>query len=308
MILVGGENLIDFVQEADTDGLPRYVANPGGSPYNVAMALGRQDAPVGYLTPISTDSLGDLLANGLEQAGVKLLAKRSSKPTSLAVVSLDNGVPSYGFYRENTAERQVFETTLSAPDETQALHLGSLAVANGTDANVWEAFFHSCAANETFVAFDPNVRAAFIDDRAGYLARVERMAAASDLLKLSDEDLEWLYPDVPQMDAFERLHAMHPGALTVLTKGADGSYGAVGDMRVSSPPGIADPYVDTVGAGDTFSGTLMAELHRRSALSREALAQLSEDDLRSLLQVASKAAAINCSRSGCQPPTLAELS
>ena len=125
MIIIGGENLIDFIQLEDGNGLPVYQANPGGGPYNCAKALGRQDIPTGYLTPISNDSLGDLLATAVEDAGVELLAERRDEPTSLAVVSLENGAASYQFYRENTAERNITLAGLikATPADTQALFL-----------------------------------------------------------------------------------------------------------------------------------------------------------------------------------------
>jgi len=307
MILVGGENLIDFVQDAGADGLPRYVANPGGSPYNVAMALGRQEIPVGYLSPISTDSLGDLLAGRLQDDGVQILAPRVPHPSSLAVVSLSEGVPTYGFYRENTAERQVFDGSLVAPDVSLGVHVGSLGLADGADAKVWEAFFLAQKSAGRFTSLDPNVRAAFITDREDYLVRIERMAAAADLLKLSDEDLEWMYPDMSQSDGIARMHALNPSGLSVLTKGGDGAEGYLGDQIVSVPAGVADPFMDTVGAGDTFHGTLIAQLYQKSCLGGAKIAALTKDDLSHLLTTAAKAAAINCSRSGCQPPTRADL-
>ncbi|MFK7874738.1 MAG: carbohydrate kinase [Paracoccaceae bacterium] len=307
MILVGGENLIDFVQDPNSDGLPRYVANPGGSPYNVAMALGRQEVPVGYLTPISTDSLGDLLAARLIADGVELLAPRASQPSSLAVVSLQDGTPSYGFYRENTAERQISAGSVTAPAATTGLHLGSLALANGADAVVWEDFFHAQKGMGRFTSLDPNVRAAFIDDRTGYVARIERMAAAADLVKLSDEDLEWLYPHLGQDAAVAHVHALNPTGLTVLTKGADGARALSQTGSAEVAAGQADPFTDTVGAGDTFAGTLLAQLFHSNRLSADHVAQIDSAGLVDLLTGAARASAINCSRQGCQPPTRADL-
>ena len=106
MIAVGGENLIDFVSTSSKDDLPVYTAHPGGSPFNVAMAAGRQQAQTCYLTPISSDKLGDLLAARLTDSDVKLAGRRSEKPSSLAVVSIEGGFPTYGFYHRDTAERQ----------------------------------------------------------------------------------------------------------------------------------------------------------------------------------------------------------
>ena len=113
MISIGGENLIDLVSgAAAADGLPQYVANPGGSPFNVAMASGRQGQKVAYLTPVSEDALGALLAERLVESKVTLAAGRVPHPTSLAVVSITDGIPSYAFHRNGTAERQVTKQAL----------------------------------------------------------------------------------------------------------------------------------------------------------------------------------------------------
>ena len=133
MIAIGGENLIDLVNSSVQGGLPAYTAYPGGSPYNVAMADALQGVATAYLTPISTDSLGDLLAGRLEECGVHLTGGRSDKPTSLAVVSLQDGMPSYGFYRNDTAERQVTIRFLDAvmPKDVILFHVGSLGLIEG---------------------------------------------------------------------------------------------------------------------------------------------------------------------------------
>ena len=108
MIVIGGENLIDLVSSSfNSEGLPIYLANPGGSPYNVAIATSKLGAKVSYLTPLSKDTLGKLLSSKLKESGVKILSKSISNPTSLAVVSIRNGIPSYSFQRKETAERKV---------------------------------------------------------------------------------------------------------------------------------------------------------------------------------------------------------
>ena len=127
------------------------------------------------------------------------------------------------------------------------------------------------------------------------------------LSELSDEDLEWLYPDKSEAEAFEHLAELSGAPLMVLTRGGEGARARSGSATVEVPAGVADPFEDTVGAGDTFAGTLLAELHRRNAMRREDVTDMGEDALRSLLQVAAKAAAINCSRSGCQPPSRDDL-
>ena len=135
MLAIGGENLIDFVSVQPADnGLPHYVANPGGAPFNAAMAVGRQGQAVAYLTPVSTDALGELLADRLADCGVTVAAPRVSHPTSLAVVSVGpDGTASYAFHRNGTAERQVTGGGLDSwlPAATQIFYVGGLALVDG---------------------------------------------------------------------------------------------------------------------------------------------------------------------------------
>ncbi|MEL6913893.1 MAG: carbohydrate kinase [Pseudomonadota bacterium] len=304
MLAVGGENLIDFVQEADGRSPPAYIAHPGGSPMNVAMAAARQGMDVHYLTPVSQDSLGSLIAARLEADRVHLATPRRPEPTSLAVVSLENGAATYEFYRDGTAERQVSAEQLAAaaPAGMTAFHIGSLAVTGGHDAPAYEAFHRAAFARGLLTSYDPNVRPSLTPDRAGFIARLERIAAHSTLLKLSDEDLRWLYPEMTEADAFARLTALSGAPVVVLTRGPDGALGQAGEARVEIPAAPVDPLVDTVGAGDTFMATLIRQLAARAGDHA-----LGRDGLRTLLETASRAAAINCTRAGCNPPTLAEL-
>ncbi|MEO0915067.1 MAG: PfkB family carbohydrate kinase, partial [Pseudomonadota bacterium] len=191
MILIGGENLIDFIQEPGGDGHPLYRAIPGGSPYNTAKAAARQEVATGYLSPFSTDTLGALLEGELRAEGVAVLAPSSDRPTSLAVVSLSDGHARYQFYREGTAERDISAGSLAGavPEGAVAFQIGSLALAHGEDADIWASFFLEAAGQGLFTSLDPNIRPAFIRDREAYLARLERLYSAASLIKLSDEDL-----------------------------------------------------------------------------------------------------------------------
>ncbi len=305
MILVGGENLIDFI-EAD-DG--RFTANLGGGPFNIAKALARQGQKVGYLTPVSTDQMGDRLAADLLADGVQLLAPRSKAPTSLALVSLKNGQPSYQFYRQKTAERQVSTTMLNRiiPSRATAFQLGSLALTSGKDADVWAQMYRALHKRGVFTALDPNIRPDFIKNRRKYMARLEWILPKTDLMKLSDEDLGWLDPKRELEAAATHLRAKHDLPLLVLTLGAEGAraFTSLGNFSVPAPK--AEPFIDAVGAGDTFMGTLLAQLSEAGLLTRAALKGADEPQLRRLLATAAKAAALNCQTSGCNPPSSAEL-
>jgi len=305
MILVGGENLIDFIESPDGT----FTANLGGGPFNITKALARQGQAVGYLTPISTDQMGDRLAADLLADGVALLAPRSKAPTSLALVTLIDGQPSYQFYRQKTAERRVSTTMLNriVPKQAKAFQLGSLALTSGRDADAWAQMYRALHQRGVFTSLDPNIRPAFIKNRHKYLARLEWILSKTDLLKLSDEDLNWLDPKRAAGDAAVHLRAKYNIPLLVLTRGADGATGftAENQFDVSAPK--ADPFMDAVGAGDTFMGTLLARFSEAGLLSRSALEVADKTTLRSILASAAKAAAMNCETAGCNPPYSADL-
>ena len=310
MLAVGGENLIDLVSKGShLDDLPTYVANPGGSPYNVAIAASRQGQKVSYLTPVSQDALGDLLANRLVESGVHIAASRVTNPTSLAVVSLTDGIPSYSFHRNDTAERQVILKELGniLPKATSVLHLGSLGLIDGDDAESWKIFFKTSHERGLLTTLDPNVRPGLIKDRNSYLDRIFHMMEYTDIFKLSDEDLTWLIPNKSFEQAIKDVRSQCSAALLVVTMGSKGARGFVKDIEIKLPALKVPDLVDTVGAGDTFMATVLAWIIRTGNASRDALYRLREKELTEVMHLATVAASINCKRTGCNPPFQKEL-
>ena len=303
MITVGGENLIDYVQTAFDDRLPVYTAIPGGSCYNVAIAIARQDQPVTYVTPISVDSLGNILADRLLADGVKIGAPRSPAPTSLAVVSISEGQPSYQFYRNGTAERDISARHLdkSIKKSTKIFHIGSLSLIDGEDADLWEHKFRELYRNGVITSLDPNARPVVVNDRESYVKRLERMLKHTCVLKLSDEDLDYLYPQKSQEEAFAELCANCDAPLIILTKGFYGATVRTPKNQFDVSSVHADRLKDTVGAGDTFMGTILVELYRRSLRAHE-IERISLKELKRIVERATIAAAVNCQSSGCNPP------
>ena len=304
LIAVGGENLIDYVNREGV-----ATAFPGGSPFNVAMALGRQGVDTAYISPISTDEWGELLSGTLTSSGVTLTGPRRPEPTTMARVTVTDGIPSYSFERIGTAERMVTEASLgeALPETAAAVHTGSLTLTGGKDAEVWEAFLAGCYHAGRVVSLDPNVRLSVVRDVEGYRARLLRMCERCHVLKLSDEDLEALLPDRPQNAAIVDLRALTSARLIVLTLGSAGVRAWHGDTEVTLPAAPVGDLADTVGAGDTFTATLLAGLDADGLLSPQGLERLDEPGLTALLQRALTAAALNCAREGCDPPSRSEI-
>lgn len=304
IIAVGGENLIDHVTREGV-----VSACPGGSPFNVALALGRQESHVHYISPISTDRWGDLLTQTLQKSGVTLAGGRNHAPTTMARVTISGGVPTYRFEREHTAERMVTHDGLKAamPATASIIHTGSLTLTDGEDAETWEAFCNTCFHQGRLVSLDPNIRLSIVDDVEAYRNRILHMCGRTHLLKLSDEDLEGLFPGQSQTLALEALLKVTSARLVVLTRGADGVSAFMEGDILELPAASLSKLVDTVGAGDTFTATLLSNLAARGADSLEALANLTRDELILMLHRASIAAALNCGREGCNPPSRAEI-
>ena len=302
MITVGGENLIDLVQMTEKHGVPEFKALPGGSQYNCASALGRLGTRPHYITPISTDSLGELLADTLVESGVVVASERVDAPSSLAVVTLQDGQPSYQFYRDGTAERRVSAESLGAviPADTLVFQIGSLSLCDGTDAEVWAQLFTDLAQRGVACTLDPNVRPAFVTDPATYRSRLEGMMKVASLVKLSDEDLGWLYPDADPETKAAELAAGSQAQLFVLTKGSQGASLITRSHRVEVEAAPVSALKDTVGAGDTFMAALIYQFLQSPDFGSEAA-------IRDVGRFAAKAAAINCERVGCNPPSLDEI-
>ena len=308
MILVGGENLMDMIQVGNQNENALFEAVPGGSPYNLAMAAGRQGVQVGYVTPISEDSNGDQLAAKLLSSNVRLLGPRVSAPTSLAMVNIEGGTPSYAFYREGTAERLVTLDKLlqNLTVEVAILHIGSLALTSGSDASVWEEFVGKAMDKGVKVSLDPNVRPSLIAEPDLYRQRIKRLMTKVDILKMSDEDLLWLFNDsVDESSALSELRAIVNADILIVTKGSQGSaifHGKKWHELMSHP---VEKLSDTVGAGDTFMASVLAWVIKNKKLNELALLELNEK--KGLLNYAAKAAALNCEKQGCNPPWENEL-
>jgi fructokinase len=305
MIVVAGEALIDLVA-----GVPVV----GGSPANVAVTLARQGQPVRLLARHGNDGYGQQIRSYLDGNGVdRTWAIDGTEPTSLAIATPDaNGSATYEFRLDGGADWQWRHDELPdlRPSPAIAFHTGSLALAMRPGAAVIEDFLAtSHAAATVTTSVDLNLRPSIRPDRAAERTRVERQIGFAHIVKASDEDLEWLYPGVPVEQVAQDWYESGVAA-SIVTRGADGVYMVGPDGIAYRRPGRRITVVDTVGAGDSFTGALLASLSWIDALGRSPvtrLAAVAPEQWITALDYAVRVSAITCTRRGANPPTLAEM-
>jgi len=300
MILCCGEALIDMLPRQTTTAEPAFAPYPGGAVFTTARALGRLGADAGFLCGLSSDLFGAQLRAALHDSRVATdLCPIVDRPTTLAFVSLQDGQARYVFYDENTALRALTQAELPViPARVSTLFFGGISLVGEPCGSTFEAL---CAgAGDRVVMLDPNIRPGFLRDVPAYRARLARMMARADIVKLSDEDLRWVAPDRTEAEAVAALLDGGP-VLVLITKGAGGAT-AWTVRGARHMPARAVAVVDTVGAGDTFNAGILAALGTAGMLDRAALRGLGAQTIDAALALATRAAAVTASRAGANPP------
>ncbi len=306
MLAVIGENVVDLLPDA-TDPNGMYRACLGGSPFNVAIGAARQQIQVSYISPLSQDNFGRQFADYLNQNGANYgLDSFSLCPSSLALVSNNEQLqPQYSLYRSGIADRDICADRQIAalPPACQLLHLGSLAL-ESDDAPRIRQVVAAAKARGIQIALDINVRLNAVSDPAAYRSFVLEMIQQSDFIKASDEDLQLLFAAMALPDAIAAIRQAAPAAMLALTEGDKGAAIFWQHHQIKLPVIAAVPFVDTVGAGDTFWANLLAALLKLGLpdASRCSALQLEQCLTRAML-----AASLNIACKGCNPPTLAQL-
>jgi len=306
MIVCCGEALIDFLPVTDRDGRHAYRPVVGGSVFNVALTLGRLGAPTAFLGGLSTDFFGDRLVAALAESHVSTAGvARTSRPTTLALVDVSTGEPAYAFYDEASACRE-FDPAAGGPvgNDVAAMHFGSFPLGTEPVGSRLVTLMQENAGRRV-ISLDPNVRPTLVEDAVAYRARLADITPLADIVKTSVADLAWLHPG-PDPDAIARRWLAAGVGLVVITNGGEGATGMTADLTVTMPA-TQTVVVDTVGAGDSFMGAILARLDERGLLDRRAIRQLGREALADLLAFAGEVAAITCSRPGADPPWRAEL-
>jgi fructokinase len=296
-VWVVGEVLIDLIPDES-----KYVAVVGGGPANTAKALAKLGVKTHFIDGISNDEYGQMAKSELLSANVLLdYAQYSNKPTCTAKITLSkSGSASYEFVIRDTATFDFSDPWLPDPQtlKPSLLHIGTLATVIEPGASVlfkWAQSFAHVAP----IIFDPNIRPAVLGDRVEYVKKVEKWVAISSAVKVSDEDLNWLYPG-KSIDEIVSKWLEVGVQIVVITLGDKGITAYRKNEQVSVDA-VKVVVADTVGAGDTVGAVLV------EAIVKNGLDRLTGEVLKSMLNRATKAAAITVSRTGANPPSKEEI-
>ena len=300
--------MIDMIPTPTRGGADGFVPHCGGAVYNTAIALGRLGAQTGMLTGLSGDMFGQLLSAGLRASHVDVShVITSERPTTLAFVRLVDGHATYEFYDESSAGRMLEprDMPLLSPEVT-ALYFGGISLACEPCADAYADLLAQNGRTRA-VMLDPNIRPGFIRDIARYRARLDRMIALSDIVKVSDEDLNWITPE--PLSLREKVEGLldKGASLVILTRGGEGATGFMAGGEAVQVPAVKAEIADTVGAGDTFNAGVLAKLSELGCLHKAGLAALAPEALGAALTHGARVAAITVSRAGANPPWASEL-
>lgn len=289
-VWVTGEALMDLIPVAGGDRIPMV----GGGPANTAKAVARLGYPTNFVGGISTDEHGRAVEIELMSSGVDLsLVYRGDLPTALAIATIDeNGLAHYDFELDGTSSF-AFDSAWLPAGEPDVIHVGSVATILEPGAS---ELLKWVSAKSAPVVFDPNVRPSIQGNKDLYRAAVERWIDVASVVKLSEDDLHWLYLDESVVRSwFER------GVSMVIVTRAERGLSAITAMGEVHVPAVVVDVVDTVGAGDTIGAVVVEGLLE---FGKEIFAL---GNIEKVLKSAVKAAAITCSRAGANPPWKSEL-
>jgi fructokinase len=297
-LLVFGEALIDLKAKSALE----FEGFVGGSPLNVALAAARLGLQSSFATRVSTDFFGTEIMKVITENNIQTdFLERGIEPSTLAFVQIENGHPNYSFRFAGTSFLE-YQSTKALPTNLRAVHIGSIFVLFP------ELAMRTFATITSFTGlkhYDINARPVIEPNPDKYRATLTRSLEFADWVKCSREDFEFLYPNTSETDFAASV--LENAAVMVVTDGGEGArlYRKNHSMLEVKTPKVV--VVDTVGAGDTFSGATIEQLLHYQLENRSALENASNEILLSTMSFAARAAAINCTRAGCNPPTLEEM-
>ncbi|WP_459444047.1 carbohydrate kinase [Alphaproteobacteria bacterium US3C007] len=308
MILCCGEALIDMIPEQTVLGPDGYVPRSGGAIFNTAIGLGRLGCRTGLLSGISTDMFGHQLVADLRASNVDTrYVIRSDRPSTLAFVKLSDGHASYSFFDENSAGRMIAPHDLPEKvDDVSALCFGGISLACDPGAETYALLAEALAPN-CVVMIDPNIRPSFIKNEQVFRDRLERLFGLADIVKVSDEDLNWIIKNADSLESKVALLQELGPSIVILTRGSSGAQAWLPDGRSIFVAIQKVEVIDTVGAGDTFNAGVLSGLSEAGLLTKTAIQMVSENDVAEAIRFGARVAAINVGRAGANPPWRDEL-
>lgn len=308
MFVVGGESLIDLVPVSSAPDAER-LALAGGSPFNCAIALAKLGNRTGFLCPISQDEYGDLLLRPLAEAGVEVLLKdRVAEPTTKAIVTFNEKMQASYVFERHADRAFTREGLLAAlPGDVELYQVGGFAPILAEDTEKWLAVVKAAIGRGATISIDINVRDKLVEDEAGYRKRLGDFLDLAHIIKLSEEDHEWLEPGLSIDEHAGRLLDRANCELVIVTLGEKGSRAYSNAARAEAGVFAPPVFGDTVGAGDSLMAGILTWLHETGALKLGRLGMLDAEALEATLRFGAVVAGINCGRKGCQPPSRAEV-
>ena len=294
-----GELLIDFAPVSTDDaGYPTLKAQPGGAPGNFLAALQKYGCTTALMSKVGEDAFGNLLVNTLDTLGIstKGIVKDPSVFTTLAFVTLDaTGNREFSFARKPGADTRlrVEELDTALLDSCKVLHFGTLSLTGEPARSATKAAVAYAKEHGKLISFDPNLRKPLWPNDEVAKEQIEWSLHQADIVKISDEEIEFLWGISPEEGA-QKLLREYGVRLVYATLGPKGCHfaNAQGYGKVASPTGIH--VVDTTGAGDIFGGSAMSQFLRLNKAPEE----LTVEEMRAVTRFACCAASLSTQTHG----------
>jgi fructokinase len=306
MIVCCGEALIDMIPNENNNGEFSYIPKVGGAVLNTSICLGRLGANVSFLGSISNDLFGEMIVNELKASNVKTdLCELNSYNTTLAFAKITKEETTYSIFDENSSNKNISLKDITLKHkQVRSLYVGGISLMGEPNGSEIQTFIEN-NSQDKIIFFDPNIRPSFIKNDEEYKQRFRSILSISDIIKVSDEDLQWLYPNETFDEVCQQL--LDTGlSIVILTKGSDGAVIKTKNHEVNSKA-IKTNVVDTIGAGDIFNGAFLFSLLNNNTYTKNDMKNINSDILEKSLAFANKVAAISIQRVGANPPFYSEI-